>query len=57
MNWPAALYAATIWMLAASFWQIYRPMPDTSSHRDVAVRVFRDVAPAVLLGLLMARVL
>lgn len=57
MNWPAALYAATIWVLAASFWQIYRPMPETSSHRDVAVRVMRDLAPAILLGILVARLL
>lgn len=57
MNWPAALFATTIWMLAASFWQMYRPLPEDSSHKDVAMRVFRDVAPAVLLGFLMARVL
>ncbi len=57
MNWPAALFAATIWMLAASVWQIYRPIPSDASHRHAAYRVFQDLAPAVLLGLLMARVL
>lgn len=57
MNWPAALFAATIWLIAASLWQLYRPMPETASHRQVAYRVFQDIAPALLIGILMARIL
>jgi hypothetical protein len=57
MNWSAALFAATIWIIAASLWQIYRPMPEDASHRNVAFRLFQDLTPAVLLGLLMASVI
>lgn len=57
MNWAVAFYTATIWMLAASIWQLYRPIPVDSTHRHAALRVFQDLAPAVLLGLLMARML
>lgn len=57
MNWAAAFYAVTIWMLAASFWHMYRPIDDTASHSYVGFRVFQDVAPALLLGLLLARIL
>jgi hypothetical protein len=57
MNWSAAFYTVTIWMLAASIWQLYRPLPETATHREAALRVFRDVGPAILLGLLMARVI
>lgn len=57
MNWAAAFYAATIWMLAASIWHMYRPIDDTASHLHVGFRVFQDVVPAALLGLLLARVL
>jgi hypothetical protein len=57
MHWAAAIYATTIWLLAASFWQMYMPAPDDASHRDVAGRVFRDIVPAVLIGILVGRVL
>lgn len=57
MNWAAAFYAATLWILAASVWQMYWPIPPDSTHRHAAFRVFQDLAPAVLLGLLMARLL
>lgn len=57
MHWAAALFAASIWMLAASVWQMYRPLPEDAAHRSVAFRVFHDVAPALLLGLLMGRLL
>jgi hypothetical protein len=57
MHWAAALYAASIWMLATSVWQVFRPLPEESAHRDVVARVFRDVAPAILLGFLIGRLL
>jgi hypothetical protein len=57
MNWAAAFYVATLWMLAAAAWQMYRPLPTDASHRQAALRIFQDIAPAVLLGFLMARVL
>jgi hypothetical protein len=57
MNWSAALFAATIWMIAAALWQMYRPMPVETTHRRAAFRVFQDIAPAMLLALLMARVM
>lgn len=57
MNWAAAFFAATIWILAASLWQMYRPMAAESSHRQVGLRLVQDIAPALLLGLLMARVI
>ena len=56
MNWSAALYAVTIWMIAASLWQMYQPLPESMPHRDLAVRVFRDVSPAILLGVLIGRI-
>lgn len=55
MNWAVAFFAATIWLLAASLWQIYRPMPETAAHRHVALRVFQDLTPAILLAFLLAR--
>jgi hypothetical protein len=57
MNWPAALFTVTVWMLAASFWQFYRPMPETISHRMAGLHIFRDIAPALLLGLLVGIIL
>jgi hypothetical protein len=57
MNWAAAFYVATLWLLAAAAWQFFRPIPSDASHRHVAIRVFQDIAPAVLLGLLLARIL
>jgi hypothetical protein len=57
MNWAAAFFAATIWLIAASLWQMYRPMSPNASHRQVGIRLLQDLAPALLLGLLMARVI
>lgn len=57
MNWAAAFFAATIWILAASLWQIYRPMSPEFGHRQVGLRLVQDIAPALLIGLLMARVI
>lgn len=57
MNWAAGFYIVTLWMLAAAAWQMYRPVPPESTHRQVGARVFQDIAPAILLGLLLARVL
>ncbi len=57
MNWAAAFFAATIWILAASLWQMYRPISPDSSHRQAGIRLLQDLAPALLLGLLMARMI
>jgi hypothetical protein len=57
VNWAAAFYVATLWILAAAAWQLYRPLPIGATHRQASVRVFQDIAPAVLLGLLLARIL
>ncbi len=57
MNWAALFYTMTIWLLAASLWQMFAPLPETSEHREAALRLFRDIAPAVLLGILAAMVL
>jgi hypothetical protein len=57
MNWAAAFYIATLWLLAASVWQMYRPLPVDATHRQATLRVFQDIVPAVLLGFLLARIL
>jgi hypothetical protein len=55
MNWDVGLLTTATWMLTASFWHYIRPLPDDITHRAFSIRAGQDLLPALLLGLLMAR--
>lgn len=55
MNWPAGLFAAGLWVLLSAVWATLQPSLYLVSTARLAGRVFRDLAPALLLGLLVAR--
>lgn len=55
MNWPAGLFAAGLWVLLCAAWVALHPTPRQIATPQLASRVARDLAPALLLGLLVAR--
>lgn len=55
MNWSAGLFAAGLWVLLSAVWATLQPSLYPASTARLAGRVVRDLAPAVLLGLLVAR--
>ena len=57
MNWPAALYAAGIWLLAASAWTTIRPPVSGASNSRAAYVVGRELLASVLLGVLFGLVI
>ncbi|MBX5443855.1 hypothetical protein [Sphaerobacter sp.] len=55
MNWPAGLVAAGFWVLLSAVWAALQPALYPVSTTRLAGRVVRDLAPALLLGWLVAR--
>jgi hypothetical protein len=53
MNWAAALYAAGIWLLAASAWTTIRPPLPGRANARVAYVVGRELLAALLLAILL----
>ena len=56
MNWPAALYAAGVWLLAAAAWTSMRRRKRVS-NLAFALQVARELASALLLGLVIGFVI
>lgn len=52
MNWAAALYAAGIWLLAASAWTTVRGPAPGRGHPHAIFMTVRELLAAALLGLL-----
>lgn len=57
MNWPAALYAAGIWLLAAAVWAAARRRPRRVSNAAFGFQVARELVGALLLGLVIGLVI
>ena len=57
MNWPAALYAAGIWLLAAAVWAAARRRPRRISNAAFGFQVARELVGALLLGLVIGLVI
>ena len=54
MNWAAALYTAGIWSLAASIWSMTYRMWRPKREDHVSLVVALDLAPGLVLALIIA---
>ncbi len=54
MNLAAACFAAGVWMIASAIWQIVYRTPRFEPDGEVLMRLGIDVAPGVLLAIVVA---